>query len=118
MGGGYGNPPGGRGHSCRLAIYQGFCQAQDAKGKNLDVSFRAPRFDAAGKKTANARFVKVTLNGTVIHEDVEVESPTGHAWHNKEVARGPLLLQGDHGPVAFRNVRVRPLPAGKTKDKP
>lgn len=81
--------------------------------QTLDVVFQTPRFDAAGKKTANARFVKVTLNGTVIHEDVEVPSPTGHAWHNKEVPTGPLLLQGDHGAVAFRHVRVRPYVAGK-----
>ena len=77
--------------------------------QTLDVVFRAPRFDAAGKKTANARFVKVVLNGQVIHENVEQKTPTGHAWHDKEIAAGPLLLQADHGPVAFRAVRVRPL---------
>jgi hypothetical protein len=77
--------------------------------QTLDIVFQAPRFDKQGKKTANARFVKVVLNGQVIHEDVEVECPTGNAWRlSKEVASGPLLLQGDHGPVAFRNVRVRP----------
>jgi hypothetical protein len=79
--------------------------------QSLDVTFRAPRFDEKGKKTASARFVRVVLNGQVIHEDVEVATPTGHAWHDPERATGPLLLQGDHGPVAFRNVRVRPLPA-------
>jgi hypothetical protein len=77
--------------------------------QTLDIRFLAPRFDRAGKKTASARFVKVVLNGQVIHEDVETPTPTGHAWHKPEVATGPLLLQGDHGPVAFRNVRVRPL---------
>jgi hypothetical protein len=76
--------------------------------QSLDITFQAPRFDRAGKKTANARFIKVILNGQVIHDNVEVATPTGHAWHNKEMAAGPLLLQGDHGPVAFRNVRVRP----------
>jgi hypothetical protein len=75
----------------------------------LDVVFRAPRFDAQGKKTADARLVKVVLNDQVIHEDVALKTPTGHAWHNKEVATGPLLLQADHGPVAFRNIRVRPI---------
>src|SRR5205807_8486928 len=63
--------------------------------QTLDIVFRAPRFDAAGKKTASARFVKVVLNGQAVHEDVEVTSPTGHAWHDPEVAAGPLLLQGD-----------------------
>jgi hypothetical protein len=77
--------------------------------QTLDIAFQAPRFDAAGKKTADARFVKVVLNGQVVHDNVAVPYPTGHAWRLKEVPRGPLLLQGDHGPVAFRNVRVRPL---------
>jgi hypothetical protein len=78
--------------------------------QTLDIVFQAPRFDPAGKKTANARFVKVLLNGQVVHENVEVQYPTGHAWRlQKEMPRGPLLLQGDHGPVAFRNVRVRSM---------
>jgi hypothetical protein len=81
--------------------------------QTLDVTFQAPRFDDKGKKTASARFVKVVLNGTVIHEDVELKWPTGHAWHDPEVAAGPLLLQADHGPVAFRNIRVRPLGESK-----
>jgi hypothetical protein len=76
--------------------------------QTLDIRFQAPRFDADGKKTANARFLKVVLNGEVIHENIEAPTPTGHAWHNTESAKGPLLLQGDHGPVAFRNIRVHP----------
>lgn len=75
--------------------------------QTLDITFKAPRFDAGGKKVENARFVKVLLNGRVVQEDVELKSPTGHAWKTKEVAEGPLLLQADHGPVAFRNIRVR-----------
>ena len=81
--------------------------------QSLEIVFRAPRFDDDGEKTANARFEKVVLNGTTIHEDVELEYPTGHAWRRQEKPVGPLLLQADHGPVAFRNVRVRPLPAGR-----
>ncbi len=77
--------------------------------QTLDLVFRAPRFDADGKKIKNARFDKVVLNGQVIHERVEVKTPTGNAWRLKEVPRGPILLQGDHGPVAFRNIRVREL---------
>jgi hypothetical protein len=84
--------------------------------QTLHVLFRAPRFDASGKKVANARFVKVVLNGQVIHDDVELKWPTGANWNAKEVATGPLLLQGDHGPVAFRNVRVRPLAAPAKKE--
>jgi hypothetical protein len=78
--------------------------------QTFDVIFQAPRFDAAGKKTANARFVKVVHNGKVIHEDVEVKGPTTAALGGAETAEGPLMLQGDHGPVAFRNIRLKPLP--------
>ncbi|MBY0396210.1 MAG: DUF1080 domain-containing protein [Thermoleophilia bacterium] len=80
--------------------------------QTLDIVFKAPKFDASGKKTANARFVSVKLNGQVVQEDLDVPSPTGHVWRNPEHPAGPILLQGDHGPVAFRNIRVRPLPAG------
>jgi hypothetical protein len=78
------------------------------KWQTLDIRFQAPRFDEEGNKIVNARFLKVTFNGQVIHDDVELKWPTGHAWRTKpEVPLGPLFLQGDHGPVAFRNVRVR-----------
>ncbi|MGL4552819.1 MAG: 3-keto-disaccharide hydrolase [Gemmataceae bacterium] len=82
--------------------------AEPGTWQKLTAIFLAPRFDPDGKKTANARIVKATLNGTTIHEDVELKTPTGHNWSKKEVDRAPLLIQGDHGPVAFRNARVRP----------
>jgi hypothetical protein len=75
----------------------------------FEIHFRAPRFDSNGKKTENARFVKVVLNGRTIHENVEVTGPTPAALTYKENAVGPLMLQGDHGPVAYRNIRVRRL---------
>ena len=73
------------------------------------IEFRAPRFDAAGKKTAGAVFVKVELNGTVLHENVEMKGPTGGALTGRESATGPLMFQGDHGAVAFRNLKITPL---------
>ena len=79
----------------------------------LDLTFHAPRFDAAGQKVAPARFDRVILNGQVVHEDAPVPTPTGHAWHDAEHPTGPLLLQGDHGPVAFRALRLRPLSPGQ-----
>lgn len=77
--------------------------------QTLDIVFRAPRFDAEGKKIANARMVKVLLNGQLVQDDVELATPTGNNWTQPEHPTGPILLQADHGPVAFRNVRVRPL---------
>jgi hypothetical protein len=81
--------------------------------QTFDVLFRAPRFDTEGKKTANARFVKVVHNGVVVHENVEVTGPTRAATFRDEKPTGPLMLQGDHGPVAYRNLWLRPLTAGK-----
>jgi len=77
--------------------------------QTFDVIFHAPRFDASGKKTANARFERVVHNGVVIHENFECTGPTRGAWNPEDIARGPIRLQGDHGPVAFRSVRLRPL---------
>ena len=79
--------------------------------QTLDLTFRAPRFDDRGEKVANARFEKVLLNGQCVQEDLEISAPTGHAYRTKEVPEGPILLQADHGPVAFRAVKVRPLPS-------
>jgi len=75
--------------------------------QKLRIVFQAPRFDAAGAKTANARFVEVSLNGYLIHEDIEVTGPTRAAAHGNEKARAPLMIQGDHGPVAFRNIAIK-----------
>ncbi len=77
--------------------------------QTFDIVFRAPRFDDKGKKVAPARFVKVVHNGKVIHEDVDVKAPTAASLGGPEKATGPLLFQGDHGPVAFRNVRLKHL---------
>jgi hypothetical protein len=77
--------------------------------QTLVIDFRAPRFDAAGKKTANARFAKVTLNGQMVQENVELDHGTNVSRNKPEYPAGPLLLQGDHGPIAFRNIKLTPL---------
>jgi hypothetical protein len=80
--------------------------------QKMKISFRAPKFDAAGNKIANARFVSVQLNGVKIHDNVEVPLPTGGPLENNEKATGPLMIQGDHGPVAFRNIKYRLMKDG------
>ena len=76
--------------------------------QTLDVVWTSPRFDTDGKKTANAMIVKAVLNGQVVHENQEVKTPTGANWNKPETATGPFMLQADHGPVAFRAVRIKP----------
>jgi hypothetical protein len=75
--------------------------------QKLHIIFEAPRFDAAGKKTKNARFAKVVLNGFTVQENVEVSGPTRAAAFSDEKPLGPLMIQGDHGPVAIRNLGVK-----------
>jgi hypothetical protein len=77
--------------------------------QTFDVIFRAPRFDKTGKKIANARFVKVIHNGILVHRNAEVTGPTRAGTYRDEKPRGPLMLQGDHGPVAYRNIWIVPL---------
>jgi hypothetical protein len=53
------------------------------------------------------RRVTVVLNGTTIVEGV-VDGITGGALDPFEGEPGPLMLQGDHGKVRFRNIVVTP----------
>ncbi|MGV3503708.1 MAG: 3-keto-disaccharide hydrolase [Adhaeribacter sp.] len=71
------------------------------------IVFRAPRFDASGRKTENARFVAVYHNGVLVQQNVELTGPTRAAAFNDEKPLGPLMIQGDHGAVAIRNIRYQ-----------
>jgi hypothetical protein len=75
--------------------------------QKLVIEFQAPRFEGE-KKTSNAKFVKVTFNEVLIHENVECNKVTPGGLTGKEMAEGPLMFQGDHGQVAFRNIKVTP----------
>ncbi|MFO0825104.1 MAG: DUF1080 domain-containing protein [Gemmataceae bacterium] len=71
------------------------------------IEFQAPKFEG-DKKVANAKFVKVTLNDVVIHENIEMKAQTPGGLTGKEAATGPLMFQGNHGSVAFRNIKITP----------
>ncbi len=91
--------------------YEGYPPRQNVSGapgvwQQLHVSFQAPRFDQQGQKIQNAKFISVTLNGVIIHENLEVSGPTRGALQSDDVAVGPIRIQGDHGAVAFRNIKV------------
>lgn len=75
--------------------------------QTYDITFRAARFDAEGKKTADAR-VTVVWNGKKVHDDVAVDGTTGGGAAEGPTA-GAIRLQ-DHGSkVRYRNVWVEPL---------
>lgn len=75
--------------------------------QRLRIVFQAPRFDAEGHKVTNARILRVELNGYLVQHDIELTGPTRGPHLPGEAARGPLVFQGDHGPVAFRHIRYR-----------
>ena len=58
--------------------------------------------------TLVGRRVTVVLNGKTIINDAEIPGITGGALESDEGAPGPLMLQGDHGKVTFRNIRITP----------
>nr|WP_121272753.1 DUF1080 domain-containing protein [Pedobacter schmidteae] len=94
--------------------YGGYAPRQNASKapglwQHLKIAFQAPQFDAAGNKTANARILSVELNGVVIHDNVELFGPT-RGGLSKETATGSLRFQGDHGAIAFRNIKISKLP--------
>ena len=73
------------------------------------IEWQAPKFDAQGMKTANAKFIKVELNGQVLHENLEMKSQTPGGVTGKEHAEGPIMFQGNHGAVAYKNIKVTAL---------
>ncbi|WP_192350223.1 DUF1080 domain-containing protein [Algoriphagus sp. Y33] len=75
--------------------------------QSLRIVFRAPRFDSEGNKLANAKFVSVHQNGVLVQKNIEVTGPTQAAFFEDEQAAGPLVIQGDHGGVALRNIRYK-----------
>jgi type 1 glutamine amidotransferase len=64
-------------------------------------------------QTAEARIVgnkiSLILNGVTVHQDVVCDRGTGGQLDDKLDQPGPILLQGDHGAVAFRNIRIKQL---------
>jgi hypothetical protein len=72
------------------------------------IEWQAPRF-SGDNKTADAKFLKVELNGQVLHKNLEMPKQTPGGVAGKEAPTGPLMFQGNHGPVAYRNIIVIPL---------
>ena len=83
--------------------------APPTQWQTYDITFRAPRFDANGKKTDLATLT-VVHNGVTIQDGVKAKGPTTAAPDNTEKGPGGLYLQ-DHGnPVQFRNIWLVELP--------
>jgi hypothetical protein len=75
--------------------------------QTFDVTFHGARGEK-GKVTQKAR-VTLIWNGEKVIDNAEIEGPTGAALDSKVTEPGPILLQGDHGKVSFRNIKIKPL---------
>ncbi len=77
----------------------------------------APSISAAKQKgewqsldiTLLGRAVTVQLNDHIVIADQEIPGITGGALDSDERQPGPVMLQGDHGRVSFRNIVITPL---------
>jgi hypothetical protein len=58
--------------------------------------------------TLIGRRLTVLLNGVTIHDNAEIPGTTGGALDSREGEPGPIMLQGDHGPIRYRNLRITP----------
>lgn len=86
--------------------------------QTMDVIFRAPRFAADGTKLSHATFVKVEINGKLVQKDLVAKGPTRSCIWNNEDTQGPIVIQGDHGPIAIRNLEIKAINLDSYKAAP
>jgi hypothetical protein len=77
--------------------------------QRVEVRFRAPRFDASGKKTSDAVFESVKVNGRVFLEDLVMAGLSPGGKTGPEVPLDAITVEGDRGIAGFRMLRIRPL---------
>jgi hypothetical protein len=58
--------------------------------------------------TLVGRLVTVVFNGKTVICNAEIPGITGGALDSREGEPGPIYLQGDHGPIEFRNIMITP----------
>ncbi len=87
-------------------------------GDGAIYNFKAPDVYASDRQggwnsveaTVIGHKITVKINGKVVHDNVEFDKATVNELDQETETRGPFLLQGDHGAVSFRNIRVKELP--------
>ena len=65
--------------------------------------------------TLLGRYITVVLNGQTVIQDREIPGITGGALDSHEGEPGPILLQGDHGPISLRYVELIPALADSNR---
>ena len=102
-----------------IQILGDFKSGKTSKGGNGAIYNHTAPSEFASKpggewQTAEATIIgnKITviLNGKKIHDNLECNKATGSEIDAKVTEPGPIFLQGDHGTVWFRNMRIKELP--------
>ena len=75
--------------------------------QTYDVDFVAAKFDAQGKKIANAHMT-VRHNGVLIHDKTVCDHRTTASPLEEGPEPGPIYLQSHSNPVRYRNIWVMP----------
>ena len=65
--------------------------------------------------TLVGRMITIVANGITIIKDQEIPGTTGGALDSNEGEPGPILLQGDHGAIDFRNIIITPGEVASSK---
>lgn len=73
-----------------------------------EMAARAPGEWQTYDVTLVGRMVTVVANGKTVICNREIPGITGGALDSNEGEPGPLLLQGDHGPIEYRNIVLTP----------
>jgi hypothetical protein len=100
-----------------IQILDGYTRPMDVHSQGALYGFIVPAVKAdkpAGQWqtfdiTLIANHVTVIMNEAKIIDNAEVPGITGGALDAHEKEPGPIMLQGDHGKVQFRKVRLTPL---------
>jgi hypothetical protein len=59
--------------------------------------------------TLRGRMVTIVGNNKTIIYNQEIPGITGGAIDSKEGEPGPIMMQGDHGPIDYRNIIITPI---------
>lgn len=59
--------------------------------------------------TLVGRMVTIVANGKTVICDQVIPGITGGAINSREGEPGPILIQGDHGPIDYRNIIITPV---------
>lgn len=75
--------------------------------QQLEIKFRAPRYDLANNKINNAFFLEVKLNDQIIQQNIIAKGFVQGSKYPWEERYGPVMLRINEGALAIRDLDIR-----------